>query len=346
MKSRFYAILTLFVLLLPVSCGRNKDRFILHGTVLDDTDTILVVGLDSRFERVDTIVCSEGRFKWSFRPDTVTTLILVLPDGRRHPVFAEKNVESTIIIPADTGLFYVNGGYCNNLYQSFYTESQDDTTLQQSIGRIDSIITLDPFLEAIPYMIFEHLVQKYHIDEKSAISLISRMSGKMQDSPYIIALKSEFRGEVASNTYITPWNVKDSTGNSFPFSEVGGSNHLLLCVWATWIEDSGFTARRAMDSLMTKYADRKLYIADVSIDVNTERWKDAIKKDTLNWFSYIDNKGWESTVIKKCYIKKLPYFIICSGTKRVLFHTASFNDLDKELNRLLPQPEKNTKTKK
>ena len=172
MKSRFYAILTLFVLLLPVSCGRNKDRFILHGTVQDDTDTILVVGLDSRFDKVDTIVCSEGRFKWSFRPDTVTTLMLILPDGRRHPVFAEKNVESTIIIPADTGLFYVNGGYCNDLYQSFYMESQDDTTLQQSIGRIDSIITLDPFLEAIPYMIFEHLVQKYHIDEKSYSSKI------------------------------------------------------------------------------------------------------------------------------------------------------------------------------
>ena len=341
MKSRFYAILTLVLLFLSVSCGRNKNRFILYGTVLDDTDTILVVGLDSRFERVDTIVCSEGRFKWSFRPDTVTTLMLVLPDGRRHPVFAEKNVESNITIPADTGLFYVNGGYCNDLYQSFYMESQDDTTLQQSIERIDSIITLDPFLEAIPYMFFEHLVQKHHIDEKSAISLISRVSGRMQDSPYITALKSEFRGEVASNTYITPWSVKDSTGNSFPFSDVGGSsNHLLLCVWATWTEDEGLTARRAMDSLRIKYSDRKLYVADVSLDVNTERWKEAIGKDTLDWFSYIDNKGWESAVVKNCYIRRLPYYIICSGTKRVLFHTATFSDLDAELNRILPQPEK------
>ena len=76
----------------------------LHGTVQDDTDSILVVGLDSRFERVDTIVCSEGRFKWSIHPDTVTTLILVLPDGRRHPVFAEKDVESTITIPSDTAV--------------------------------------------------------------------------------------------------------------------------------------------------------------------------------------------------------------------------------------------------
>lgn len=347
MKSRFYAILTLFVLFLSVSCGRHKGEFVLHGTVQDDTDSILVVGLDSRFERVDTIVCSEGRFKWSFHPDTVTTLILVLPDGRRHPVFAEKDVESTITIPSDTALFHVEGGYCNDLYQSFYMESQNDTSLQQSIERIDSLITRDPFSEAIPYVIFEHLVQKKHIDEKSAISLISRMSGNMQDSPYITALKSEFRGEVASNTYLNSWNVKDSLGESFAFSEVGGSsNHLLLCVWATWNGDEGLSARRAMDSLRIKYSDRKLYVADVSIDVNTERWKNAIEKDTLDWFSYIDNKGWESTVIKNCNIKFLPYFIICSGTKRVLFHTATFSDLDKELNRILPQPEKKQNKKK
>jgi len=347
MKSRFYAILTLFVLFLSVSCGRHKDRFILYGTVQDGTDSILVVGLDSRFERIDTIFCKEGHFKWSFKPDTATTLILILPDGRSHPVFADKNIESTITIPSDTGLFYVNGGYCNDLYQSFYIESQGDTSLKQSIERIDSLITRDPFLEAIPYIIFEHLVQKYHIEEKSIIPLISRMSGKMQDSPYITAIKTEFRGEVPSNTNLNSWSVKDSLGQSFIFSQVGGSsNHLLLCVWATWTGDEGLSARKAMDSLRVKYSDRKLYIADVSIDVNTERWKETIKNDTLDWFSYIDNKGWESTVIRNCFIKNLPYFIICSGTKRVMFHTASFGDLDNELNRILPQPEKKQKNNK
>ncbi|MBR6370967.1 MAG: DUF4369 domain-containing protein [Bacteroidaceae bacterium] len=347
MKSRFYAILTLFVLFLSVSCGRHKGEFVLHGTVQNDIDSILVVGLDSRFDRTDTIVCNNGIFKWSFRPDTATTLILFLPDGRHHPVFAEKDLEATITIPADTGLFYVKGGYSNDSYQSFYLESQNDTSLQQTIERIDSLITRDPFSENIPYVIFEHLVQKHHIDEKSAISLISRVSGMMQDSPYITALKSEFNGEVASNTYLSSWSVKDSLGQSFIFSEVGGSsNHLLLCVWATWTGDEGLSARRAMDSLRVKYSDRKLYIADVSIDVNTEKWKSAIEQDTLDWFSYIDNKGWESTVIKNCNIKSLPYFIICAGTKRVLFHTATFSDLDKELDRILPQPEKKQNKKK
>ena len=60
---------------LSVSCGRHKGEFVLHGTVQDDTDSILVVGLDSRFDRTDTIICNNGVFKWSFRPDTATALI-------------------------------------------------------------------------------------------------------------------------------------------------------------------------------------------------------------------------------------------------------------------------------
>ena len=109
MKRLFPAITTL-ILLLFASCNRNKGMFILHGTVEDGTDSILVVGLDNRFQKADTIICRNGQFTWKFRPDTVTTLILFLPDGRHHPVFAEKNVESFMTIPADTALFSVSGG--------------------------------------------------------------------------------------------------------------------------------------------------------------------------------------------------------------------------------------------
>ena len=97
MKTRFSAIIASLLLFLAVSsCGRQKGMFVLQGTVHDGTDSILVVGLDNRFPYVDTISCRDGLFKWSFRPDTVTTLILILPDGRQYPVFAEKDVRSAL----------------------------------------------------------------------------------------------------------------------------------------------------------------------------------------------------------------------------------------------------------
>lgn len=336
MKTRFFAII-LILLFLSVSCGRNKGMFVLQGTVPEGTDSILVVGLDSRFERIDTIVCSDGQFKWKFRPDTVTTLILVLPDGRRHPVFAEKGVESNITIPADTGLFRVSGGKCNEDYQSFYLASQNDVTVNQAAERIDSFITRDPFSEVTPYLIYEQMVQKYHADQQTVSKLILRMSGNMQDAPYLTSLKSEFKDEIPNNTYISVLSLADSADNVFQFSNIGGAtNYLVVCVWASWTGSEGLKARRDMQRLLDNYAGRKLNVIDISIDVNKERWKETIAKDTLEWFSYIDTEGWESRIIRNSNIQQLPVYILFSSVKKVIYRTSSILDLDSELERTLP----------
>lgn len=341
---RLFFVLSTMLLLLTASCGR-KNMFILQGTVQDDTDTILVAGFDSRFDRVDTIVCQNGKFVWKFKPDTVTALIMLLPDGRRHPVFAEKNVKAVMEIPSPAGLFHVSGGYCNDSYQSFYQASLDDSIMEQTYARIDSFITRDPFSEVTPYLIYEQMVQRYHANEKSISKLISRISGNMQDAPYLTNLKSEFAGETSS-IYLNSWTVKDSIGKNVQFSSIGStSEHVLVYVWATWNGQKALHDRRELDSLKTRYAGRKLVITDVSIDVNKDSWKNAIAQDSLDWSSYNDMNGWESRGIKTCKITAVPAFVLFSGTKRMVYNTTSIEELDRELDRVLPKKEEPEKEK-
>lgn len=352
MKRLFFAISTM-LLLLTASCG-HKNMFILQGTVQNDIDTILILGLDSRFDRVDTIVCQNGKFAWKYRPDTVTALIMLLPDGRRHPVFAEKNVKAVMDIPSPAGFFNVSGGYCNDSYQNFYMASLNDSTMKQTYARIDSFITRDPFSEVTPYLIYEQMVQRYHADESSISKLISRISGNMQDAPYLTNLKSEFAGET-SNIYLNSWTIKDSVGKSTQFAGIGSSSeYVLLYVWATWNGQKALQDRRELDSLKNRFEGRKLVITDVSIDVNVESWKNAIAQDSLDWSSFNDMNGWESRGIKACKITGIPAFVVFSGTKRMVYNTSSLTELDKELNRILPkkqepekkEPEKQKTTKR
>ena len=339
---RLFPVITALVLLLSVSCGRNKGMFILHGTIQDGTDSILVVGLDNRYENIDTIFCPDGQFTWKFRPDTVTTLILVLPDGRRHPVFAEKDVESFITIPADTSLFNVSGGYCNDSYQSFYLASQNDSTTAQTVARIDSFITRDPFSEVTPYLIYEHLVYRFHAPESTIEPLIKRMSGNMQDAPYLVSLKAEFAKDVAGTAYVDKYDIKDSAGYKHQFLDIGGTtNHLLVCIWASWMGQQGLDARDTLQYFYNKYSERFFNVTDVSIDVNFDRWKETIAGDTVTWISYIDPNGWESTLVKNARLQTVPAFVLFSGVKRIVYKSTSIQDLDKELDRTLPQPRKN-----
>lgn len=349
MRTRFFAILTIALTLLAVSCGRDKGMFVLQGTVQDGSDSILVVGLDSRFDRVDTIFCRNGSFSWSFRPDTVTTLILLLPDGRHYPVFAEKDVESLITVPADTGLFSVTGGPCNDLFGSFYLSALNDTSMRQTAARIDSFITRDPFSEVTPYLIYEYMVRKYHAREDDLEPLIKRMSGNMQDAPFITSLKSEFNKSLATNNYIDNYQVIDSAGFRYQFADIGGkSNHLLVCVWASWMGDDALKARDTLQYFLDKYRLRYFNVTDVSIDVNSERWKEVISKDTVSWLSYNDPNGWESKFIKSTDLQSVPAFILFTGAKRIIYKTNSVRDIDIELNRTLsknPIKEKVTTTK-
>lgn len=350
MKYRFYAILTLLVLFLLASCGRHRGRFILRGTVQDSTDTILVVGFDQRFDRVDTIACNDGEFKWVFRPDTVTTLILVLPDGRRHPVFAEKGVESTITVPSDTGLFNVSGGYCNDSYQRFYLASVHDSAASQTFARIDSFITRDPFSEVTPYIICSEMVQRYHADESVISKMIGRMSGNMQDAPYLTTLKAEFTGSISNSAFISNMDMKDSTGVTVDFQDIATTtDYILTCIWTSWAGNGWREARKGMDSLRIKYEDRHLIIADISVDVNYELWKNTISKDTLAWTSYVDTKGWESKMIKTCKIMKMPVYVLFSGSRRVITVSQSLDDIERDLVRVIPakeEPKSKTPKKK
>lgn len=345
MKTRFSAIIALTVILLTASCGK-KDMFVLQGTVPEGADTIVVVGIDSRFENVDTIFSRDGQFKWKFRPDTVTTLILVLPDGRCHPVFAEKGVESFMTIPSDTGLFSVSGGYCNDSYQSFYMASLRDTSMQQTAARIDSFISRDPFSEVTPFLIYDQMVRKYHAPESAIEPLIKRMSGNMQDAPYLVSLKSEFSRDFATNSYLDNYSVTDSAGQKRSFIDIGGTaNHLLVCVWASWMGNRGIQARDTLRYFLDKYQDRHLNVTDLSIDANPARWKEAIARDTVLWTSYNDPQAWESSIVKRATIRNAPVYVLFTGTKRLLFKSGSLAEIDSQLDKTLPKPRDDNKKK-
>lgn len=326
------------------SCGRHSDSFVLDGTLQDgSTDSIIVFGLDNRFDRTDTIRPLDGTFRWSFQPDTVTTLILSLADGRQFPVFAEKGVTASITIPADSGLFHIEGGSCNDAYLPFYNAAINDTTVEMSRARIDSFIVRDPFSEVTPYLLYEYMVRKHHASPAVINTLIAKMSGNMQDAPFLITLKSEMKESKPSNTYLTSLALRDTTGKKIEFSSIGKTTtHVLCCLWASWNEERAATAKHAMKDLADKYADRDLIAIDLSIDVSFDRWKNIVSKDTLQWKSYIDTDGWDSKVVTAGELKNTPIYLLFSGTRRITFQTTSLEAMDRELDRVLPAPKKKT----
>lgn len=337
MKKVVVSVWASVLLCLMASCGKHDGSFTLQGTLLDGSaDSIIVFGLDERFDRTDTIYPVGGKFEWSFYPDTVTTLILVLPDGRQQAVFAEKDVRSTLVIPARGDSMILAGGPCNDAFQSFAASARADSCLEQTFARIDSFIVADPFSEVTPYLIYEYMVRRYHADNGKISSLISRMSGNMQDAPYLSSLKMELDNMVPGQ-YVSTLSLTDTTGTDSDFANLGGErNWLLVCLWSTYIGEAGMQARRDMDTILTDFSGCHLNVADVSLDLNMDRWKKAVAADTLDWFSYIDRQGWGSRLVRAGCVQELPCYLVFSDTRRIMYKSASMDRITAALDSLLP----------
>lgn len=326
-------------LLLLAGC-RDKGLFTLHGTFENgSSDSILVLGLDSRYDRVDTIRPADGAFTWSFRPDTATTLILLLPDGREQPVFADRGIEAEIVIPeADSIVPKVTGSTENDAFYDFAVRSQHDVSFEQTSARIDSFITKDPFSEVTPYLIYAYAIKRWHADRLDIMNLVSRMSGIMQDAPFLVNLMPEIKpDDDRISRYLDRLDVYDTTGVKYDFANLGGNNnYTLICLWASWDRERSLAARRDMDTLTGLFYGRHLALADISIDSNVGSWKDAVRSDTLSWMSYIDHDGWGSRLVRMVPDVELPAYIFLTDTKRFSFKAATIQEVIVQLEKLLP----------
>ncbi len=315
-------------LLSLLSCNRQeKDAFVLQGSIEEGgNDSILVIGLDSRFDRSDFIHCTDGQFSWSFVPDTVTPLLLIMPDGQQFPVFAEKAVTATFTMPSDGSTAVISGGHYNDIIQVFREQALSDTSALQTIARIDSIILDDPFSECAPYLVCEYMVRKWHCSQNTIRNTTSKMSGITQDSPLLVSLRSRFIENEPSSIYLSDVSLTDSTGEKHKLQDMSSQSYMLVCVWASWHEGS-VKARRDMSRLADACKDFNLAYADISVDVQRNRWIDCLRQDSLQWPSYNENGGWNSKIVNSTYISEFPTYILFSSLKKVILRSSSLDDI-------------------
>ena len=78
------------------SC-KKKPEFVLQGELQNcSSDEILVV-YDDPVSKLDTIILKDGKFTYTFSPDTLTLFRLVSPDMLKTiPVFADKTLHMTL----------------------------------------------------------------------------------------------------------------------------------------------------------------------------------------------------------------------------------------------------------
>ena len=95
MKKLYLLLLSVYLLFCLDSC-RQSDEFELKGELEGITSDMILVVFDDPESKLDTIYPREGKFTYTFTPDTLNIFRLVNDSGETFPIFAEKGWKVSI----------------------------------------------------------------------------------------------------------------------------------------------------------------------------------------------------------------------------------------------------------
>ena len=337
------------VLLCLCSCKDKANVFVLEGNVGRLThDTIYIYGADALYEHIDTVVATDGVFRYTAEVDTVTPLWVLFPNMHREMLFADKGLEVTLQgDTASAGHVRIVGGEQNALLQEFHllTDSINDTKALAAVA--DSFIRANPYSEVSIHLLREYFVNQLHPDLVKIKELIGSMSGNLQDNNYISQLQKVLGAykPLVKNSVVTNYNVRDSVGQNVSTADYKDT-YLLITFWASWDKESRMRQRELIE-IKEKYKKHNFDILSVSLDTDREAWLRAIAEDSVTWRQACDLEGWNTGIVQRMQINHLPTNMLLNPQRRIQAIDLYGEDLDKKIDELteLKKPEKGNKKK-
>jgi peroxiredoxin len=194
----------------------------------------------------------------------------------------------------------------------------------------------------------KYFVQKDSPDFNKIKKLIEVMAGVLQDKLYIERLNESISQaeKTEIGKYAPFFSLPNVKGEKISrTSENLKKKNLLINFWASWGDSiANQNSNAELREIYKKYKKNK-YIAmlGISLDLNKEQWKDAIKRDTLDWEQVCDFDGFNSEVAKQYTIRQIPANILLSADGKILAKDLKGEKLKKKIEEVVSAAEEKDK---
>ena len=174
------------------------------------------------------------------------------------------------------------------------------------------------------------------------------MAGVLQDKLYIERLNESISQaeKTEIGKYAPFFSLPNVKGEKISrTSENLKKKNLLINFWASWGDSiANQNSNAELREIYKKYEKNK-YIAmlGISLDLNKEQWKDAIKRDTLDWEQVCDFDGFNSEVAKQYTIRQIPANILLSADGKILAKDLKGEKLKKKIEEVVSAAEEKDK---
>lgn len=311
------ATLLLTLLFLLAGCKENKPSYTLKGQYGNGGDTLFVFGLDYRHNFVDTIVTDkEGILEYKVKTDTLIPLTIILPEGKMLPLYAQPNLEATLLM-SDAGEPVIKGGDIQALYDSIAQEIAQAKERTQREAIIDKFIATHPMSEINIHLLQQHFIETPDAQNSFINSRIEKLGGTLQDNDYLWAVKQKVK--------IKKKNIVHKAFPEFSFTTADGTHitrssllgkYTIVTFWASW-DSSSLAHLKKLGKIAAENDSSKFTLLNISLDHDTAAWRGSLKKDTIQSNNVCDAQLWNNSLAKEFTIDKLPFSMLLNPYLRI-----------------------------
>lgn len=334
-----------------LGCKSDPKQALLEGEIKGlVNDTVYLYAVDGIYEKMDTIYAQSGKFSSTINIDTLTAATLLFNNRTEYPVFIDKG-EKIKIKGNLSETLTITGNAANEELSAFMQEldglgKPSEKAMQE---KAEAFIREHHSSLASAYLLNKYFILKEKPDYKKIKELIGVMTGTLLDqasiekvSKYIEQLEKVEDGKSAPY-----FNLPNAKGEKISrTSENLRNKYLLLTFWASWC-DNDSTALAGLRQLNRTYKKSKDFaLLGISLDLDKETWKEAIKRDTLNWEQVCDFSGWNSATAKQYAILTLPTNILVSPSGAIIARDIEGDSLNNKIKEVVKAAEEARKKKR
>lgn len=316
MKKLYLLLLSVYLLFCLDSC-RQSDEFELKGELEGVTSDMILVVFDDPEPKLDTIYPREGKFTYTFSPDTLNTFRLVNDSGETFPIFAEKGWK--VSIKGSLAHPVIKGEGPNNEYQEFLQSIATMKDSAQICRQAENFIKSHPASPASAYILHRYFSQSANPNLELIARLAEPLTGKVKDCRVLneVLQKLPEKGKNTS-AYLNYMSIKKRNGEYLTWSSSGTQKqYSLINFWASWDKES-VEIKDSLYTLCEKFSKNNLRIVNFSLDYNKEEWQKNTQKDTEQWIEVCDYKGWNNQILKQQNVQRLPFNILIDRNRKIL----------------------------
>lgn len=329
--------LAYFLLAALSACGNKETNSVrLNGEIKGlGSDTIYIYGTDKFYNRMDTLIVKDGKFSATLATDTLVSTWLQFNDGTKYPLYLNKGDKIQIKGSAsDLSSLDITGNSSNQEFTAFQKDLKgvgkpSDKVLEE---KAEAFINSHHSSLVSIYLLDKYFVQKPQPDFTLIKNMTDRMTGGLKDRPYIDELLDRIQEEekVSIGKTAPYFQLRNIHGHNISRSDFK-DKYLLIHFWASWDQQSRDSNIMLRQIYKKEQKNKTFALLGISLDIDKDAWKEAIKKDTLNWEQTCDFSGWETGIAKQFAVQSLPTNILLNPYGRIEGKNLSKEDIEKKI---------------